>query len=140
MPERSVTLVLDTHTWIWWAGGAPLNAEARAAIERAAAHGAVLISAISVWEVAMLVSKGRLVLSMPIGEWCRQALALPGFSLAPLSPDVAIESCQLPGDIHQDPADRMIAATARMLGATLVTRDEKLLAYGAAGHIATLFV
>lgn len=107
-------------------------------IESAASRGAVLIPAISIWEVAMLVGKGRLALSMPIGEWCRQALALPGFSLAHLTPDVAIESCQLPGGLHHDPADRMIAATARVLGATVVTRDEKLLAYGTAGHIVTV--
>ena len=138
MPDRPTALVLDTHAWIWWAIGEPLDDAARAAIGRAASRGAVLVPAISVWEVAMLVSKGRLAMAMPVGEWCRQALALPGFSLAPLTPDVAIESCQLPGVIHPDPADRMIVATARVLGATLVTRDEKLLAYGAAGHVVTL--
>lgn len=135
MPEATSGVVLDTHAWIWWVAGAPLSNDAKLAIEAASRSGSVLIPAISVWEVAMLESKGRLSLSVPVREWCRRGLSLPGFSLAEMTPEVAIESCQLPGAIHSDPADRLIVATARIHGVKLVTRDEKLQAYGAAGHV-----
>lgn len=135
MPEATAGVVLDTHAWIWWVAGAQLSEDARAAIEAASRVGTVLVPAISVWEVAMLESKGRLSLSVPVREWCRRGLSLPGFSLAELTPEVAIESCQLPGTMHPDPADRLIVATARVHGLKLVTRDDKLQVYGAAGHV-----
>ena len=86
----------------------------------------------------MLVSKGRLVLDRDVGEWVQAALSLPGIRLEPLSPEVAVASTRLPGTIHGDPADRMIAATARHLGSTLITADLLLLDYGKSGHIKTL--
>ncbi|HCV25099.1 MAG TPA: PIN domain nuclease, partial [Candidatus Latescibacteria bacterium] len=70
----------------------------------------------------------------------RQALSSPGLSLAPLTPDIALASSRLPGEIHGDPADRMLIATARSLGATLVTRDRRILEYSQAGHVTTLAV
>lgn len=136
MPSRPV--VLDTHVWVWWMMKAPLAVAAIEAVDEAAARGGVFVPAISVWEVAMLVSRGRLVLSSPLHEWCARALDQPGFALAPLSPDVAIDSVTLPGELHLDPADRMIVATARCLDATLVTRDRKLLGYAADGHLLAL--
>ncbi len=128
-------VVLDTHVWIWLLNGDAISDVAKATIRKAADQGAIRVPAISVWEVGMLVAKGRLMLRMPCRDWVRSALAAPGIHLAEFSPEVALESCQLPGGIHGDPADRMIAATARILEATLVTRDEKLLAYSRAGHL-----
>ncbi|MCH8095648.1 MAG: type II toxin-antitoxin system VapC family toxin [Proteobacteria bacterium] len=132
-------LLLDTYVWIWLVNGDPeLGADALAAIERAAAAGSVLVAAISVWEVAMIEAKGRIVLAKPCAQWVKEALSAPGLALAPLTPEIAVESCQLPGTFHNDLADRLIVATARVGDATLVTRDERILAYGAAGHASVL--
>lgn len=129
-------IVLDTHAWIWVvAGDRTLSGEARSAIETAAAAGAVLVPAIVVWELAMLEARGRITLAKPCPEWVDDALAAPGFALAPLSPDVAVESVRLPQPFHDDPADRLIVATARVAGAALVTRDRRILDYGARGHL-----
>lgn len=135
-----MTLVLlDTHAWIWLLNGSDrLGPKARKAIQRSLAEEAVLVSAISPWEVAMLVSKGRLVLDRDVGEWVETALSLPGIRLEPISPEVAVASTRLPGTIHSDPADRMIAATARHLGSTLITADQLLLAYSKGGHLKAL--
>ncbi len=86
----------------------------------------------------MLVSKGRLTLNRDVGEWIGSAIALPGIRLAPLSPEIAVASTRLPGEINNDPADRIIVATARHLGVPLVTADENLLSYGDQGHLKTV--
>ena len=86
----------------------------------------------------MLEARGRITLAKPCSEWVDDALAAPGFGLAPLTPDVAVESVRLPGPFHDDPADRMIVATARLAGAQLVTRDKRILDYGARGHVAVV--
>ena len=127
-------MLLDTHVLVCLVSGDPqLGATAQRQIASAAT---IWVSAITPWEIGMLVAKGRLTLSRDVLEWIGAALALPGLSLAPLAPTIAISL--LPGELHGDPADRLIAATARHLGATLVTADEKLLAYGAEGHLAVL--
>lgn len=132
-------VLLDTHAWIWLLNGSGrLGPKARKAIQRSLNEEAVLVSAISPWEVAMLVSKGRLVLDRDIDEWVKKALSLPGFRLEPISPEIAVASTRLPGTVHADPADRMIAATARNIGAVLITADRLLLDYGVAGHLKTL--
>jgi PIN domain nuclease of toxin-antitoxin system len=132
-------VLLDTHVWVWLLNGSErLGPKARKAIQRSLVEEAVLVSAISPWEVAMLVSKGRLVLDRDVGEWVQAALSLPGFRLEPVSPEVAVASTRLPGKIHSDPADRMIAAATRHLGSTLITADQLLLDYGKDGHIKTL--
>ena len=140
MELGQVSLVLlDTHAWVWLLNGsARLGSKARKAIQRSLAEEAVLVSAISPWEVAMLVSKGRLVLDRDVGEWVQAALSFPGIRLESLSPEVAVASTRLPGTIHSDPADCMIVATTRHLGSTLITDDQLLLAYGKDGHIKTL--
>ncbi len=86
----------------------------------------------------MLVSKGRLTLDRDVGDWVETSLKQPGIRLEPLSAQVAIASTRLPRAIHKDPADRIIAATARHLGALLLTEDNLLLDYSAAGHLRTL--
>lgn len=129
-------LLLDTHVLVWLVSGDPqLGANAQRQIAGAAT---IWVSAITPWEIGMLVAKGRLTLARDVLEWVGAALALPGLSLAPLEPAIAIASSRLPGELHGDPADRLIAATARHLGATLVTADLGLLAYGAEGHLAVL--
>ncbi|MDB5099285.1 MAG: hypothetical protein JWM80_3706 [Cyanobacteria bacterium RYN_339] len=136
MPEERLTVVLDTHAWIWLMNGQPLADAAREAIAAAAAHGAVLVPAIAVWEVGMLEAKGRLALDGPVLAWVERALAAPGVQLAPLTPRIAIDSTALPGELHGDPADRLIVATARQHDALLVTRDAKLLGYGFVSTVA----
>jgi len=140
MGRGEVSLVLlDTHAWIWLLSGSErLGPKARKAIQRSLADEAVLVSAISPWEVAMLVAKGRMVLDRDVGEWVETALVLPGIRLEPISPEVAVASTRLPGTLHSDPADRMVAATARHLGLTLITADQQLLDYGKDGHLKTL--
>lgn len=131
--------LLDTHTLVWLLiGNNRLGSEARDAIQQAANEDSLYLSAISPWEIAMLVSKERLVLDRDVGEWIQGALSLPGIRLEPLSPEVAVASTRLPGEIHSDPADRIIVATARHLGATLITDDGLLLEYGQAGHLKAL--
>lgn len=86
----------------------------------------------------MLVRKRRLNLGTATREWVSRALSRPGVRLAPLTPEIAIDSEELPGRIHGDPADRIMIATARALDATLVTRDRLILDYGAQGHVDVL--
>lgn len=122
MPTRSmpildqlVAAVLDTHVWVWCAAG-----DARAAA-LARFSGRMIIPAICVWEVAMLAARGRLILQPDTASWVQANLDPPA-SLEPLTPEIAIESCRLP-DFHGDPADRMIVATASVLGLPLITAD-----------------
>ncbi|MBI3185494.1 MAG: type II toxin-antitoxin system VapC family toxin [Myxococcales bacterium] len=127
-------IILDTHAWVWWASGSgKLSAKARRAIDQAEQLG---VSAISCWEVAMLVEHGRLTLDRPVLSWLRQALQLPKIELVALTPDVAVEAAALDGKLHGDPADRIIVATAVRCAATLVSRDERI---RRAGLIATLW-
>jgi PIN domain nuclease of toxin-antitoxin system len=132
-------VLLDTHVLVWLvAGDTRLSLPARQRIEEAAQRNAAWVSAITPWEIGMLVAKDRLALTQDAQEWMEQVLALPGLRLAPLEPAIAVASSRLPGDPHGDPADRIIVATARHHGATLITADDKLLAYGTAGHVKVL--
>jgi len=130
-------LVLDTHVWVWLVRGDKRLRPALPTIDRATAADRLRVSAISAWEIGMLTAKGRLQLSADPLDWVERALSAPGISLVPLTPRIAIEATRLPSppDLRGDPADRIIAATARVLGATLLTRDAHLLAYAAAGHV-----
>lgn len=128
-------LLLDTHVLIWLIdGNLRLRVECREAIHEAAMGDEVFVSAITPWEIALLVSKNRLILNREVQEWIDLALAQPGIRLEPLSPAIAVASTRLPWEMHSDPADRILAATARHLGAALVTADERLLRYGASGQ------
>jgi PIN domain nuclease of toxin-antitoxin system len=133
-------LLIDTHCWLWMEDGTlqRFSSAAVAAIRRASVEDRLLLSVISVWEVALLEAKGRIDLELDCHTWVRQALATPGLTLAALTPEIAIASTRLPGDLHGDPADRIIIATARAHGATLMTKDTKLLAYGRAGHASVM--
>ena len=129
--------VLDTHVWIWLMEGlrSDLSNATVSAIEEAGSRSELALAAISVWELGMLEARGRITLSRSIDEWVRAALTAPGLRLVDLTPEIAVESTRLPGDPHGDPADRMIIATTRVLGGTLITCDEQILAYGARGHL-----
>jgi PIN domain nuclease of toxin-antitoxin system len=133
-------LLLDTHCWLWEQFGntEKFSRQGRRLIDKAAQSGDLRVSVISVWEIGMLEAKGRLALKMSCTEWVNQALATPGLSLFPLTPEIAIESSRLPGEIHADPADRILLATARITGARLLTADERLLAYGRQHHALTV--
>ena len=138
-PEPAPVL-LDTHYWIWMQLGEAGHFTERmlTAIRHTAASGSLLLSIISVWELGMLEAKGRIRLKPSCEEWVREALATPGLVLAPLTAEIALDSSRLPGPFHGDPADRIIVATARRMGARLMTRDRKLLQYGRKGHVAVL--
>jgi PIN domain nuclease of toxin-antitoxin system len=134
--ERSAVIVLDTHVLVWTAEGDPrLGVRARALIETESRDGRILIPAISLWEVAMLVEKNRLALGQDVRTWFENVLNLRGLELANLLPSISLDSVRLPGRFHADPADCMIAATARFHQATLVTADRQILDYAAQGHI-----
>ncbi|MFU8858244.1 MAG: type II toxin-antitoxin system VapC family toxin [Deferrisomatales bacterium] len=125
-------IVLDTHAWLWWVSSPEqLSPAARAAVERSAAAGAVTVSSISAWEVALLVKKGRLVLSMGVQDWVRKCEQIPFLHVRPVDNAVAVRSVNLPEPFHEDPADRIIVATALHLDAAVVTRDEKIRNYPA---------
>jgi PIN domain nuclease of toxin-antitoxin system len=120
-------IVLDTATWIWRASDPKrLTTSARRAIDEAER---ALVSAISVWEVAMLVAKRRIQLDRPVEQWVNIALALPGIQLAPLEPAIAVRSTKLPGEFHPDPADRIIVATALENAVPIITPDDRIRSY-----------
>jgi len=120
-------IVLDTHVWVWWVSGlGRLSAKARRLIGAAVTQKAVYLSSISVWEVAQLVARGRLELTMDVAAWVAKSEALPFLHFIPVDNAIAMKSVQLPGPLLPDPADRIIVATALILGFPLVTRDEKI--------------
>ncbi len=129
--------LLDTHVWFWLVRGREgrLAARTAARLEQTARGAPLGVSVISIWEIALLASKGRIGLGMPVHEWVETALNRPGFVLVGLEPEIAIESCVLPGDFHADPADRFLVATARLKNAVIVTRDKRILKYGKQGHV-----
>ena len=129
-------LLLDTHIWLRYLGiSGSLRAATLPALQSAESSGNLFLSVYSIWETAMLVKEGRLSLNTDIHLWMRQALALPGYSLLPFSPEIAIESVNLPEPVHKDPADRVIIATARVENLTLVTRDKQILAFATRNHL-----
>jgi len=141
MPNPERVLLLDTHVWLWlMSREGNMKPSSIRAVEEAAHHGLVRVSAISLWEVAMLEAKGRIRLSKDCLSWVNEALRAPGLGLIPLTPEVAVESSRLPGAFHGDPADRILVATARRQGAIFLTRDEKILAYGRAKHLSVMAV
>ena len=133
-------LLLDTHYWIWLESGDidRVPQRLRLAIQKAANAGTLLLSVISVWELGMLESKGRIEFHAPCEDWVRDALATPGLALVPLTPEIAIDSTRLEESFHGDPADRIIMATARRMKARLLTRDQKMLEYARRTGVTTV--
>lgn len=129
-------LLLDTCAAIWIANEQPISDEALDAMRSAReADETIYISPITAWEIGLLVSRGRMNLSMTPAHWFGRLLQAPGLRLADMPPDLLISSSFLPGTPPRDPADRIIAATARERGLRLVTRDRPLLDYAEQGHI-----
>ena len=131
-------LLLDTHAAIWLVRD-ELVSSALDVLDAAAQAGVpTYVSPITAWEVGQLVSRSRLNLLMTPQRWFQRLFEVPGVRLADISPELLIASSFLPGNPPRDPADRILAATARDLGATLVTRDRGLLDYGEAEHVSVL--
>ena len=131
-------IVLDTHVLVWWVdGGNELTVHAKEAIKQEVSSASeILISSITAWEVAMLVDKGRLSLTMNIDDWFAVVGEIEGVRFVPLDNELAIQSVTLPGEFHKDPADRMITALARRHSAPLVTADTKIRNYR---HVKTIW-
>lgn len=127
-------LLLDTCAVLWIAQGAEMTAASRAALTERILN----VSPISAWEIANLVRKGRLAASLPIANWFHQATSKMAARLPPLSIEILTASCSLPGSPPDDPADRIIIATARDRDLTVVTRDRRILDYSRAGHVRSL--
>ena len=119
-----MSVLLDTHIWIWWlTPGSPLSRAERAALDAHAARRELLLPAISLWEAQVLHAKRRLVLPLPFAEWLARATDVRMISVLPLSIEVVLSLEELPSSFHGDPADRLIVATARAHAMPLATHD-----------------
>ncbi len=130
-------IVLDTHALVWWVtGDTSLSKRAKNAIARELAGGEIVVSSISAWEIVMLVAREKLVLTMDVGNWLVTVGEIEGVRFVPVDVEIATKSVALPGEFHNDPADRMIVATARKLAVPLVTKDAKIRSYA---HVKTIW-
>lgn len=132
-------IVLDTHALIWWVNGdKQLSSVAQKAIakELAADDAQILVSAISAWEIAMLIAKDRLVLTMDLDDWLATVESIEGVMFVAVSTELAVQSVRLPGSFHADPADRIIVALARHYAVPLITADRRIQAYQ---HVKTIW-
>jgi PIN domain nuclease of toxin-antitoxin system len=133
-PEHDGPLLLDTHTWVWLLeGDASRNHPAlQPMLARAASVGNLYVSDISFWEVADKAAKKKLQLSVAAPIWLAQAERAPGIFQIALDRTILIQSTLLPGNLHGDPADRMLIATAQLRSMPLVTNDDAIITYAAA--------
>ena len=130
-------IVLDTHVMIWWLSNPEkLSKRANSAIAQGVDGKEIYVSSISTWEMAMLVARGRLDLTMDVRDWISAAESLPFLHFIPVSNNIAIKSVQLPEFKYDDPADKIIIATTVALKAVLITKDSKILEYP---HVKTLW-
>ena len=131
-------IAIDTHVLVWLATGARqmISKKAMKRISEELANGQIWVSTISAWEIAMLVERERLILSIDVESWLQKVGEITAIRFQPVSNKIALESVRLPGDFHKDPADRMIVATARTMGLALITADEKIQAYP---HVNTIW-
>ncbi len=130
-------IVLDTHVWLWWISNPEyLPPPAQQAIDQAVSESGIIISSISTWEVALLIEKERLELSIDVRDWVRKTEDLPFVGFMPVDNTIALRSVSLPDNFHPDPADRIITATAMTMGLPLVTKDDKIINYR---HVKTIW-
>jgi PIN domain nuclease of toxin-antitoxin system len=133
------SLLLDTCALIWISQSAPLRHEAQEALAQAqAAKAPVAISLISAWEIAQLVAKNRVALTLSPGVWFQRVRAQPGVKTTDLTDTILINSHFLPGTPPSDPMDRIIISSAREHGLTIMTRDRKILDYADQGHVSAI--
>ena len=139
---KSEKYLLDTHVWVWLLSGNRRIQKSNAfnAIIKASKYSGLNISTISIWEIAMLEAKGRIVFSTEISNWVEKALKAPGLKLIPLLPAISIDSTRLPGTFYGDPADRILIATARYLQCPIITADNKILKYASKGFVKSIKV
>jgi PIN domain nuclease of toxin-antitoxin system len=122
-------LILDTHIWVWWNQNDPqLSTDHQNIIESSKTAG-LGICTITLVEIARLVHRQRVVLPKPVAEWFNIALSQEGVLLISITPAIAIDAANLPGNFHKDPADRLIVATARTYDCQLITADREINAY-----------
>jgi PIN domain nuclease of toxin-antitoxin system len=126
---------MDTCAVLWLANGDPMAGAGLAAIRAAQALDAAFVSPITAWEIRTKVAKRRLRLDLDSEAWFGRFLGLPGIRLAELTPRVLVASTVLPGRPPADPGDRIVIATARAMGAPVVTPDRQILPYAGAGHV-----
>jgi len=123
-------IVIDTHVLVWWLTGAPgLSRKAERALAAHGDPGQIVVSAISLLEIATATRRGRLRLSMPLDQWLAAVNSLPEIRVEPVSAEIAVRAGGLAEPMHGDPADRLIVATSAALGVPLVTGDKKIQAY-----------
>ncbi len=126
-----MTLLLDTHVLIRWLNDpGRLSSSQREALAGVGPESPLLVSDISIWEIATLHSLGRIRLTLPLREWLDKAVAHPLVRRQGISPAIGEHVATLPDSFHRDPADRILVATARVLGATLLTRDRRIIEAG----------
>ncbi len=119
--------LLDTHAWVWWVDhDERLGTPTIEALDRFPPDNRPSVCDISLWEVAMLVERGRLAFRVPLVEWLAAAAHPNSVRLVPVSPAIAAEVARLPKRFHRDPADRLIVATSRVLQLPLLTRDRRI--------------
>ena len=121
-------IILDTHIWIWWIDENPKLSSQNLEIIQAHQNNGLGISIISCWEIAKLVEKSRLSFECTLEEWLELALAYPGIELLDLNLPIILQSTRLAG-FHNDPADQIIVATAKVYDSPLLTQDRKILDY-----------
>jgi PIN domain nuclease of toxin-antitoxin system len=132
-------ILLDTHILLWLTDGDErLGKQTREAIDRAAAAGNVIVSAISFWEIGMLIEKRRIALAVPLGDFAAMVGKRHDIAITPVDTGIAIETAHLPPSLHGDPGARILVATARHLDCPLATTDSKILAYAAQGQVKTI--
>ena len=119
-----MSVLLDTHIWVWWlTPGSPLSRAERDALDAKAGRRELFLPAISLWEIQVLHAKRRLELPLPFAEWLARAADDRVISVLPLSVEVVFALDTLPASFHGDPADRLIVATARAHAMPLATHD-----------------
>lgn len=136
--DSDAGVLLDTCTIIFISSGKVLNDGADRLVGRAARDGVLYISPISAWEIGMGATRGRLVLPKQPLTYFNDFIQKIGAVLDPLTPEILVHSCEMPGRPHKDPMDRILIAAARIGGRVLVTSDAAILSYGAAGHVRAL--
>ncbi len=128
-------LILDTHILIWYVEGINLSESQVALIDQRREKASLYISAISIWEIALLVSRERIALSIDLDQWIQRTTSIIGLNLIDLSISILTQSCTLSNYEHKDPADRMIIASARSINAHLMTYDQKIIDYADKGYL-----